>query len=74
MGLVQRAHMTVTRNGVVRTMAKPARRVTDAVCALSKMDAPMLAETARRLREKSPRIADLLADRLEQALYESTNR
>ncbi len=62
--------MTVVRNGVVRTMEKPARRVTDAVCALSKMDGPMVVQTVQRLREKSPRVADML----EVALYEGANR
>ncbi len=61
--------MSVVRNGVVRTMEKPSRRVTDAVCALSKMDATMLAQTVHRLRAKSPQIAEML----EVALYEGAN-
>ncbi len=50
----------VIRDGKERHMAKPARRVTDAVCALSKMDADMIAQTVERLRAKSPEAAELL--------------
>jgi len=50
----------VIRDGKERHTAKPARRVTDAVCALSKMDAGMIAQTVERLRAKNPEAADLL--------------
>ncbi len=54
----------VIRDGKERHMAKPARRVTDAVCALSKMDADMIAQTVQRLRAKNPDAADLLREAL----------
>ena len=50
----------VIRDGKERHMAKPARRVTDAVCALSKMDSDMIAQTVERLRAKNPEAAQLL--------------
>jgi len=50
----------VIRDGKERHMAKPGRRVTDAVCALSKMDSDMIAQTVERLRAKSPEAADML--------------
>ncbi len=61
--------MTVTRHGIVRTMEKPSQLVTDTVCALSKMPPSAVVETALRLRQKSPQIADML----ELALYRGAN-
>ena len=50
----------VIRDGKERHMAKPARRVTDAVCALSKMDGDMVVQTVERLRAKNPEAAEML--------------
>ena len=50
----------VIRDGKERHMAKPSRRVTDAVCALSKMDPYMIVQTVERLRAKNPEAAELL--------------
>ncbi len=54
----------VIRDGKERHMARPARRVTDAVCALSKMDSDMLAQTVERLRAKNPQVAEMLTKAL----------
>ncbi len=54
----------VIRDGKERHMAKPSRRVTDAVCALSKMDSDMVVQTVERLRAKAPEIAELLREAL----------
>lgn len=54
----------VIRDGKERHMAKPERRVTDAVCALSKMDGPMIVRTVQRLRAKNPAAAEKLREAL----------
>ncbi len=44
--------MPVTRNGETRTMSKPDRRITDFVCAATKMDRDQTVRAACRLVAK----------------------
>lgn len=44
--------MSVKRNGVTRTMAKPDRRITDLVCAATKMDSDQMRRAAFKLAAK----------------------